>query len=54
MDLKTALRIFALDSRPNRATLSARYRALANEHHPDHGGSNAVMAAINAAYAYLR
>lgn len=54
MDLRTALRIFALTQRPNRETLVARYRVLANEHHPDHGGSTQVMAAINAAYAYLK
>ena len=54
MDLRTALRIFALQQKPNRETLVARYRVLANEHHPDHGGSNEIMAAINAAYAYLR
>src|SRR5438067_904686 len=52
MDLRTALRIFGVTQVPNRQTLVAHYRVLANEHHPDHGGSNSIMAAINAAYAY--
>jgi DnaJ-class molecular chaperone len=54
MTMRTALRIFGLDYRPNRTTLVARYRVLAMEHHPDHGGQTDVMAAINAAYGYLK
>lgn len=54
MTIQAALRIFALSIRPNKETLIARYRVLAMEHHPDRGGDTAIMAAINAAYAYLR
>jgi len=54
MSMRTALRIFGLDTRPNAATLQARYRTLIWEHHPDHGGSTEIAAAINAAYSYLR
>jgi hypothetical protein len=54
MTMQSALRIFGLTQRPNRETLVARYRVLAMEHHPDHGGETSVMAAINAAYGYLR
>lgn len=54
MTYQAACRIFGLTQRPNKETLTARYRVLAMEHHPDRGGDTAVMAAINAAYAYLR
>ena len=54
MTWKAALRIMAFDAKPSADILLSRYRALAFEHHPDRGGSNQVMAAINAAYAYLR
>jgi curved DNA-binding protein CbpA len=54
MSMAIAFRIFGVTQRPNRATLIARYRVLALEHHPDRGGDTTVMAAINAAYAYLQ
>lgn len=35
-------------------TIQTAYRALAKEHHPDRGGSDAAMARINAAYDAAR
>jgi hypothetical protein len=37
-----------------RALVSAGYRALAQKHHPDHGGDGAYMSQINDTTAWLR
>ena len=36
------------------ALVSAGYRSLAHQHHPDHGGDGEAMALVNAAVAALR
>jgi molecular chaperone DnaJ len=38
----------------DRDTIRAAYRRLAREHHPDRGGDEATMAAINGAWLVLR
>lgn len=37
----------------DRAVIQAAYRALARQHHPDFGGDEAMMAALNEAWAVL-
>lgn len=54
MSMPTALRILAFQDIPTLRELTKRWRILAVQHHPDVGGSNAVMAAINAAYGFLK
>lgn len=54
MNLTTALRIFAIPRIPSQDELTARWRRLIWEHHPDHGGDVRIAAAINAAYHYLK
>ncbi len=44
--------LFLLPTAP-RAVVKAAYRALADIHHPDHGGTTLAMQTINAAYASL-
>lgn len=53
MDYRTALRIMAFSERPSKTELTARYRSLIMEHHPDHGGDVRIAAAIIMAYKYL-
>lgn len=36
------------------AVIQAGYRALARQHHPDHGGSTTTMQKVNAATHWLR
>jgi hypothetical protein len=54
MDQRTAFRIFGYRYATETGDLVKRYRALAMQHHPDLGGDTQVMAAINAAYAWLK
>jgi hypothetical protein len=54
MDNNTAFRIFGYRYSTEVTDLQKRYRLLAIEHHPDHGGDVHIMTAINVAYAYLK
>ena len=54
MDAVAAMRILGFTLYPLQTVLHRRYRELANEHHPDHGGDNRIMVAVNLAYAYLQ
>ena len=53
MSYKEALDLLGLNRHYTIAELKAAYRRLANEHHPDHGGSNEEMQKINAAKKLL-
>ncbi|PLX75078.1 MAG: molecular chaperone DnaJ [Desulfuromonas sp.] len=54
-DLTEALKIFGLSNQATLDEIRKRYRALAREHHPDHGGEDPEkMGRINLAYKLLR
>ncbi len=53
MNFHEALKLFGLKPNFTETELKKAYRRLANEHHPDHGGSNEEMQKINAAYEVL-
>jgi hypothetical protein len=52
--LPSALSIFSFPAIPTKASLITKYRALSKLHHPDTGGLNQNMVAINLAYDYLK
>lgn len=52
--LESALSIFGFSSIPTRTKLTARYRELVKQHHPDKGGLHQDMVAINLAYDLLK
>lgn len=47
-------RVLYLSENAPEVVVTAAYRALAREHHPDYGGDRDEMAAINAAYEEIR
>jgi hypothetical protein len=51
----SALPILSVEARPMvEAIITTGYRALARQHHPDHGGQTRSMQLVNAAAAWLR
>jgi hypothetical protein len=52
--LARALAIFGFAAIPTKARLTARYRELVKQHHPDVGGLHEDMVAVNLAYEYLK
>ena len=53
MDMKSAYQVLYLMPGAPPEVIQSVYRVLAKMHHPDLGGSTAVMAEINDAYRYL-
>ena len=52
--LASALAIFGCSTVPTKAKLTAKYRELVKQHHPDVGGVHEDMVAVNLAYEYLK
>lgn len=52
--IEEALTVFELDASASFAQIRQRYRALVSLHHPDRGGSTAVVQRINEAFLILK
>jgi curved DNA-binding protein CbpA len=55
MDFKTAIKILGIDDDivADKKALKKKYRELAMQHHPDHGGDEETFKQIDAAYKFL-
>lgn len=53
LDAKNPYRVLGCDERDSDEAIKERYRALARKHHPDAGGDEATMRAINEAWAAI-
>lgn len=53
IDMSSALKIMGLPTLPDENNLKKAYKKMSMKHHPDKGGSTAMMQDVNLAYDYL-